>query len=77
MYFNPCKVPTGFQLGTGFLPPCGELIIMLLTVVVTCSVCARGCECGARGDPAHCLKFCFDLSVMFTMLMLAVSNDSS
>lgn len=24
MYFNPCKVPTGFQLGTGFLTPCGE-----------------------------------------------------
>lgn len=24
MYFNPCKVPTGFQLGTGFLTPGGE-----------------------------------------------------
>lgn len=79
MYFNPCKVPTGFQLGTGFLTPCGETD----NYAVDCGcdlqclcLCVYGGThlCVAQGDD----DILFYLSVMFTMVtLLAVSNDPS
>lgn len=69
MYFNPCKVPTGFQLGTGFLTPCGETD----NYAVDCGsdlqylcMCMCVCVCGAGGlNTAY--DILFYLSVMFTM----------
>lgn len=60
MYFNPCKVPTGFQLGIGFLTPCGETD----NYAVDCGsdlqyLCMCMCVCVVQGDLTQPMIFFF------------------